>query len=167
MLSTGSLPDFLNESHIIQILTPHEQSSYRPIACLTPSIRSKLSSSRHDSLMPLTPNFFPFNSDLERDYGDGAERGGRTLYMLALDYSRAFDAIPDPKMMEASGRHGIGPQLLALINAIYTAPRFTGEVPSQNLLVTNDLGGDVFFTDGTKVKKVDTLIYLGAALTIH
>ena len=53
-----------------------------------------------------------------------AERSGQQLYLLALDYSKAFDSIPHDKLTESLRRMGAPSKLIALVKAIYENPRF-------------------------------------------
>ena len=53
-----------------------------------------------------------------------AERHGLQLYMLALDYSKAFDSIPHAKLVESLRRLGAPPHMTRLVEMLYVSPRF-------------------------------------------
>ena len=54
---------------------------------------------------------------------------GKTLHMLALDYSKAFDCIPHHKLTESLRRKGASKKSIALVAAIYRNPMFRIKLP--------------------------------------
>ena len=58
-----------------------------------------------------------------------AERHGHQLYLLALDYSKAFDSIPHYKLAESLHRTGASKKNIALVEAIYKNPKFRIKIP--------------------------------------
>ena len=123
---TTSIPDHFNEAEFVQIYkpgkNPENYSSYRPIALLNTSykilakmIQERLRTSLHARIVDYQYGYSQHRSTAEpifiaRRVQDLAERQGKPLYILALDYSKAFDSIPHPKLLESLQRLGASDQ---------------------------------------------------------
>ena len=98
-----SRPDHFNEAMVVQIYktgkTPEFYSSYRPIALsnITYKLLAKVCYSRGRST---AESIFLTCRIQELD-----QRHGTQLYMLALDYSKAFDSIPPQKVFRMPQPH--------------------------------------------------------------
>ena len=139
------IPAHFNEAHVVQIYKqgkpPEEYSSYRPIALLNITykilakmIQERLRNSLDDRIVPFQYGYRRGRSTAEpifiaRRTQDLAERSGTPLYILALDYSKAFDSIPHPKLTESLRRKGASEKNIALVEAIYRHPTFRIRIP--------------------------------------
>ena len=135
-----SIPAHFNEAHVVQIYKqgkpPEAYSSYRPIALLNITykilakmLQERLRTALDARLVPFQYGYRRGKSTAEpifiaRRTKDLAERTGNPLYMLALDYSKAFDSIPHYKLTESLRRKGASDKNIALVNAIYRHPTF-------------------------------------------
>ena len=142
---TETIPDHFNEALVVQIYKPgkipENYPSYRPIALLniTYKILAKMLQRRlrdelDDRLVPFQFGYRQGKSTSEpifiaRRAQEIAERHGTQLYMLALDYSKAFDSIPHYKLTESLQRMGASKKNISLINSIYKSPRFRIRIP--------------------------------------
>eukprot|EP00971_Amphidinium_carterae_P327615 6459060-Amphidinium_carterae.1 len=52
------------------------------------------------------------------------ERQGEQSFLMALDWSKAFDSVPHDALITVLSRFNIPPFLLGLIRDIYTDPQF-------------------------------------------
>ena len=116
--------------------TPELYSSYRPIALLNVTykifaklLQNRLRETLDDRIVDFQYGYKKGRSTAEpifiaRRVQELAERNGLPLYLLALDYSKAFDCIPHPKLIECLHRMGAPIKLTALVAAIYRDPRF-------------------------------------------
>ena len=134
------IPDHFNEALVVQLYktgkTPELYSSYRPIALLnvTYTILAKLLQSRlrealDDQIVDFQYGYRQGTSTAEPIFiakraQELAERHGEHLYILALDYSKAFDSIPHTKLLECLRRIGAPTKLTALVATLYQNPRF-------------------------------------------
>ena len=116
------IPDHFNEATVVQIYkpgkNPEEYASYRPIALLNITykilakmIQERLKNSLDHRLVDFQYGYRQGKSIAEpifiaRRIQDIAERQGKPLYILALDYSKAFDSIPHVKLLESLTRIG-------------------------------------------------------------
>ena len=105
-----TIPLHFNEAHVVQIYKqgkpPEAYSSYRPIALLNITykilakmLQNRLREALDERLVSFQYGHRKGKSTAEpifiaRRTQDLAERTGRPLYMLALDYSKAFDSGP-------------------------------------------------------------------------
>ena len=119
---TETIPDHFNEATVVQIYKagkiPEHYSSYRPIALLntTCKINAKMLQNRLRTHLDHRIVDFQFGYRQGRSTAEPifiarrtqeiAERFGRPLYMLALDYSKAFDSTPHHKLTECLRRYG-------------------------------------------------------------
>ena len=142
---TEEIPPHFNEAHVVQIYksgkAPEQYSSYRPIALLnlTYKILAKLIQERLRETLDHRIVDFQFGYRkgkstaepifIARRTQELAERSGKTLYMLALDYSKAFDSIPHPKLIECLKRKGASPKNVSLVAALYKHPKFRIKIP--------------------------------------
>ena len=142
---TEEIPDHFNEALVVQIYKPGKvpelYSSYRPIALLNITykifakmIQERLRNSLDDRLVEFQFGYRRGKSTAEpifiaRRTQDLAEKFGLPLYMLALDYSKAFDSIPHHKLTESLRRKGASQKNISLINNLYLNPRFRIKVP--------------------------------------
>ena len=143
--NTETIPDHFNEAMVVQIYktgkTPELYSSYRPIALLNITykilaklIQRRLRDTLDDRIVDFQYGYRRGRSTAEpifiaRRIQELAERHGTQLYMLALDYSKAFDSIPHEKLLECLTRMGAPTKMITLVNAIYTTPRFRIKIP--------------------------------------
>ena len=143
--NTETIPDHFNETMVVQIYktgkTPELYSSYRPIALLniTYKILAKLTQKRlrdaqDDRIVDFQYGYRRGRSTAEPIFiahriQELAERHGTQLYMLALDYSKAFDCIPHEKFLECLIRMGAPTKMISLVQAIYTSPKFRIKIP--------------------------------------
>ena len=143
--ATDSIPDHFNEAMVVQIYKPgkipEHYSSYRPIALLNVTykvlakmLQTRLRNELDDRLVPFQFGYRQGKSTSEpifiaRRAQEIAERHGTQLYMLALDYSKAFDSIPHHKLTESLQRLGASPKNISLVKAIYCNPRFRIKIP--------------------------------------
>ena len=151
------IPDHFNEALVIQIYKagkiPEQYSSYRPIALLNVTykilakmLQERLRQELDDRIVPFQFGYRRGKSMAEpifiaRRAQEIAERHGTQLYMLALDYSKAFDSIPHDKLTECLVRMGASPKNIALVSAIYRTPRFRIKIPEGiSRELTQDIG---------------------------
>ena len=103
-------PDHFNEALVVQIYkagkTPENYASYRPIALLNATykilaklLQNRLKEALDDRIVDFQYGYRQARSTAEpifiaRRVQEIAERHGLQLYLLALDYSKAFDSIP-------------------------------------------------------------------------
>ena len=143
--NTETIPDHFNEAMVVQIYktgkTPELYSSYRPIALLNITykilaklIQRRLRDTLDDRIVDFQYGYRRGRSTAEpifiaRRIQELAERHGTQLYMLALDYSKAFDSIPHEKLLECLIRMGAPTKMISLVQAIYTSPRFRIRIP--------------------------------------
>ena len=134
------IPDHFNEALVVQIYKqgkpPELYSSYRPIALLNVTykifaklLQTRLRETLDDRIVDFQYGYRKGRSTAEpifiaRRVQELAERHGIPLYLLALDYTKAFDWIPHPKLIECLQRMGAPRKLIALVDAIYRDPRF-------------------------------------------
>eukprot|EP00971_Amphidinium_carterae_P217594 4319431-Amphidinium_carterae.1 len=90
----------------------------------------------HQRLQVLDPHLAPYQFGYRRGKSTSnavfvvrrlqelAEREGQSLFMLALDFSKAFDSISHQKLLSTLKRYHIPPAILNVISAIYTGSRF-------------------------------------------
>ena len=142
---TETIPDHFNEAMVVQIYktdkTPELYSSYRPIAqlnitykILAKLIQRRLGDTLDDRIVDFQYGYRRGRSTAEtifiaRRIQELAERHGTQLYMLALDYSKAFDSIPHEKLIECLIRMGAPTKMITLVKAIYSSPRFRIKIP--------------------------------------
>ena len=140
-----TIPDHFKEAHVVQIYkagkTPEHFSSYRPIALLNITykilakmIQTRLRDTIDDRIVDFQYGFRQGRSTAEpifiaRRVQELAERHGLHLYMLALDYSKAFDSIPHEKLIECLHRIGAPQKMTSLVQTIYSNPRFRIKIP--------------------------------------
>ena len=143
--NTETIPDHFNEAMVVQIYktgkTPELYSSYRPIALLNITykilaklIQRRLRDTLDDRIVDFQYGYRRGRSTAEpifiaRRIQELAERHGTQLYMLALDYSKAFDSTPHEKLLECLLRMGAPTKMISLVKAIYTSPRFRIKIP--------------------------------------
>ena len=134
------IPDHFNEALVVQLYkpgkTPELYSSYRPIALLNVTykilakiLQNRLREALDDRIVDYQYGYRRGRSTAEpifiaRRIQELAERSGQQLYILALDYSKAFDSIPQDKLLESLRRMGASTKQIALVKAIYQNPRF-------------------------------------------
>ena len=139
------IPEHFNEAMVVQIYktgkTPELYSSYRPIALLNVTykvfaklIQNRLRDTLDDRIVDFQYGYRQGRSTAEpifiaRRVQEMAERHGEQLYMLALDYSKAFDSIPHAKLIECLTRLGAPSKMTALVRAVYDHPRFRIKIP--------------------------------------
>ena len=56
---------------------------------------------------------------------ESAERRGSTLYVQLLDWTSAFDKVHHQAVSQALSRHGVSPEFVKVVEAIYQCPTFT------------------------------------------
>ena len=139
------IPDHFSEALVVQIYKPgkipEHFASYRTIALLniTYKIYAKMLQERLRNILDHRIVEFQFGYRqgkstaepifIARRTQEFAERHGNTLYMLALDYSKAFDSIPHVKLSESLLRYGVPKKLITLVDCIYKHPRFRIKLP--------------------------------------
>ena len=142
---TESIPDHFNEALVVQIYkpgkVPENYSSYRPIALLNITykilaklIQERLRTSLDERIVEFQFGYRRGKSTAEpifiaRRVQELAEKYGCPLYMLALDYSKAFDSIPHEKLTESLQRKGASSKNIRIIRNLYRNPRFRIKVP--------------------------------------
>ena len=142
---TETIPDHFNEAQVVQIYKPgkipEQYSSYRPIALLNVTykvfaklLQTRLRDELDHRLVPFQFGYRQGKSTSEpifiaRRAQEIAERHGTQLYMLALDYSKAFDSIPHGKLTESLRRLGASQKHISLVAEIYRNPRFRIRIP--------------------------------------
>ena len=97
-------------------------------------VQERLRASIDDKIVPFQYGYRRGKSTAEpifiaRRTQDLAERAGTPLYLLALDYSKAFDSIPHDKLLESLRRKGASEKNIALVAAIYHHPKFRIKIP--------------------------------------
>ena len=139
------IPTHFNEAWVVQLYKPgkipEHYSSYRPIALLNITykilakmIQARLRDELDDRIVPFQFGYRRGKSTSEpifiaRRAQEIAERHGTQLYMLALDYSKAFDSIPHSELTESLTRTGASNKNIALVAAIYSNPKFRIKIP--------------------------------------
>ena len=142
---TEVIPDHFNEALVVQIYKPgkipENYSSYRPIALLnvTYKIFAKMLQERLRQTLDTKIVDFQFGYRQGRSTAEPifiarrvqeiAEKYGIPLYMLALDYSKAFDSIPHAKLTESLRRKGAPEKYIRLVHNLYCNPRFRIKIP--------------------------------------
>ena len=137
---TKRLPDDELEAAVIPIFKkgdPRVLDNYRPISLLTTLnklyailIRGRLQDTADENL-PAT--FFGFRKGkstadaihIIRRIQEKAEIGHTPCHIILLDWSKAFDRIRIPKLLEALRRHGIHEELIEAVASLYRSPSFT------------------------------------------
>ena len=129
--TSEEIPDHFSEALVIQLYKagkkPELYSSYRPIALLNITykilakmIQNRLRDTLDDRIVDFQFGYRRGRSTAEpifiaRRVQELAERHGTQLYLLALDYSKAFDSIPHEKLLECLQRMGAPLKTIALI----------------------------------------------------
>ena len=137
---TEHIPDHFNEALVVQLYktgkTPELYSSYRPIALLNVTykifaklLQNRLREALDNRIVDFQYGYRQGRSTAEpifiaRRTQELAERHGRHLYILALDYAKAFDSIPHGKLLECLQRLGAPTKLIKLVAILYREPRF-------------------------------------------
>ena len=142
---TTTIPDHFNEALVVQLhkpgKSPEHYSSYRPIALLNVTykilaklIQERLKRALDSCIVDFQYGYRQGRSTAEpifiaRRIQEMAERHGLQLYMLALDYSKAFDSIPHDKLMESLRRMGAPTHMTRLVELLYVSPKFRIKIP--------------------------------------
>ena len=137
---TKRLPDEELEAAVIPIFKkgdPRVLENYRPISLLTTLnklyailIRGRLQDTADENLPATFFGFRKGKSTAEaihvlRRIQEKAEVGHSPCHIILLDWSKAFDRIRIPKLLEALRRHGIHEELIQAVASLYRSPTFT------------------------------------------
>jgi hypothetical protein len=110
---------------------------YRPISLLNTAykilariLQTRLATALDHKLRPTQFGFRKNRScsqplHIVRRLQDKAERAGSSLYLLFLDWEKAFDRIHPEALLTALRRYGVSEGFVELIANIYQEPRFT------------------------------------------
>ena len=139
------IPEHFNEALVVQIYKtgkiPEHYASYRPIALLNVTYKILAKMLQDRLRQELDCRIVPFQYGYRRGKSTAepmfiarraqeiAERHGTQLYLLALDYSKAFDSIPHHKLTECLHRMGASEKNISLVTAIYASPNIRIKIP--------------------------------------
>eukprot|EP00971_Amphidinium_carterae_P274262 5442890-Amphidinium_carterae.1 len=137
---TGQLPVSLTDATTILLLkpgkNPKDHSSYRPISLLNTLYKvcaklvlNRLTHALDDYLSNLQFGFRRGKSTANaifilRRVQDIYERMGQSVYFLALDYTKAFDSLPQDVLDETLKQYKVPDKLHEFIRAFYRHPMF-------------------------------------------
>ena len=109
------------------------QTSYKIIASL---VKERLAAGLEPWIMETQYCFRPNKSTAQaifiaRRLQDMSERRGTNLSIILLDWEKAFDKVSQERLMEVMRRLDTPPKLLALIENIYSEPKFKVQTSIQ------------------------------------
>ena len=122
---------------------PNEQANYRPISLLNTFykllasiIQKRLAAAIDHHLQPTQYGFRSQRSGIQaihtiRRHMDKAERTGKPLGIILLDWEKAFDKISHSSLLHTLKRYQLPPTLLNLITNIYDNPTFYVNLQKQ------------------------------------
>ena len=138
-LATGTLPDNLTDSSVVALFKkgdPSIPANYRPISLLNTSLKIYAAAIQRrlrrgvDHILQRTQyGFHRGKSTIDaiqcmRRIIDKAERGGRPLGIVFIDWEKAFDRIDRTALVDTLHRYNVPVEIINAIKGLYSSTMF-------------------------------------------